>query len=154
MYTESRSHMHHRESIIQEFKSAPKADNPIQAIEQYRGELRAIGDAMDCLSGRWKMPIICLLCAGEFRFSEMKTGIPRITPRMLSKHLKELESYELIERTVHSNSPIKVSYKLSDYGYSLAPIIVELVHWGKTHRKTIIQSGPKTAEASKPKCWP
>ena len=139
--------MDHRESIIQEFKSAPKVDDPIQTIQKYRGELRAIGDAMDCLSGRWKMPIICLLCAGEFRFSELKTGIPKITPRMLSKQLKELEAYELIERTVHPTSPVKVCYKLSDYGYSLAPIIVELVHWGKTHRRTIIQSGGQTAEA-------
>ena len=139
--------MGHRESIIQEFKSAPKVDDPIQTIQKYRGELRAIGDAMDCLSGRWKMPIICLLCAGEFRFSELKTGIPKITPRMLSKQLKQLEAYELIERTVHPTSPVKVYYKLSDYGYSLAPIIVELAHWGKTHRRTIIQSGAQTVKA-------
>jgi DNA-binding HxlR family transcriptional regulator len=139
--------MDQRESIVQEFKSAPKVDDPTQTIQKYRGELRAVGDAMDCLSGRWKMPIICLLCAGEFRFSELKTGIPKITPRMLSKQLKELEAYELIERTVHPTSPVKVYYKLSDYGYSLAPIIVELAHWGKTHRRTIIQSGAQTVKA-------
>ncbi len=128
---------------IEEFKSY-RIDKPtLEIIEHYKKELRSMQDALDIISGRWKMQIIALLCNGEFRYSELEKGLPKISPRMLSKELKDLEINELVERKVYDSLPVKVTYKLADYGYTLVPLIIELTNWGKAHREKIIQENKR-----------
>jgi DNA-binding HxlR family transcriptional regulator len=124
---------------IEEFKSYRIDKPPLEIVAHYKKELQAIQDTLDIVSGRWKIQIIALLCNCEFRYSELQKGLPKITPRMLSKELKDLEQNELVIRKVHDTMPIKVSYKLSDYGYTLVPLIVEMTDWGMAHRKKIMQ---------------
>ncbi len=124
---------------IEEFKAYRINKPPLEIVEHYKKELLAIQDTLEIISGRWKMQIIALLCNGEFRYSELEKGLPKITPRMLSKELKDLEINELIERKVYTTIPVKVSYKLSDYGYTLVPLIIELTNWGLAHRKKIMK---------------
>jgi len=124
---------------IEEFKSYRIDKSPLEIIEHYQKELQAIQDTLDIVSGRWKMQIIALLCNGEFRYSELEKGLPKITPRMLSKELKDLEINELVVRKVYDTIPIKVAYKLTDYGYTLVPLIIELTNWGLQHRKNIMK---------------
>lgn len=124
---------------IKEFKSYRIDKPPLEIIEHYRKELQAIQDTMEIVQGRWKMPIITLLCNGEFRYSELEKGIPKITPRMLSKELKGLEINELVKRKVYDTIPVKVTYKLTDYGYTLVPLIIELTKWGKQHREYLMK---------------
>ena len=124
---------------IEEFKSYRIDKPPLEIIEHYRKELQAIQDTMEIVQGRWKMPIIALLCNGEFRYSELEKGIPKITPRMLSKELKDLEINELVKRKVYDTIPVKVTYKLTDYGYTLVPLIIELTNWGKQHREYLMK---------------
>jgi len=57
---------------------------------------------------------------------------------MLSKELKDLEQNKLIIRNVHQTIPVKVSYLLTDYGYTLVPLIIELTNWGMMHREKIM----------------
>jgi len=111
----------------------------LEIIQHYQKDLQAIQDTLDIVSGRWKMQIIALLCNGEFRYSELEKGLPRITPRMLSKELKDLEINELVIRKVYDTIPIKVTYQLTDYGYTLVPLIIELTNWGKQHRERIMK---------------
>lgn len=124
---------------IEEFKSYRIDKPPLEIIEHYRKELQAIQDTMEIVQGRWKMQIIALLCNGEFRYSELEKGLPKISPRMLSKELKDLEINGLVERKVYDTIPVKVSYKLADYGYTLVPLIIELTNWGMEHRKMIMK---------------
>ncbi len=125
---------------IKEFKSYRIDKSPLEIIEYYRKDLQAIQDTMEIVQGRWKMSIIALLCNKEFRYSELEKGIPRISPRMLSKELKDLEINGLIERKVYNSIPVKVTYKLADYGYTLVPLIIELTNWGHQHRNYIIKN--------------
>ena len=120
---------------IEEFKSYRIEKPPLEIIEHYKRDLLAIQDSMEIIQGRWKMSIIALLCNGEFRYSELERGLPKITPRMLSKELRELEINGLILRTVYDSIPVKVTYKLADYGYTLLPLISELTKWGQQHRE-------------------
>ena len=122
---------------IEDFKSYRIDKPPLEIIEHYKRDLLAIQDSMEIIQGRWKMSIIALLCNGEFRYSELERGLPKITPRVLSKELRELEINGLILRTVYDSRPIKVTYKLADYGYTLVPLIIELTNWGKQHREKI-----------------
>jgi len=69
----------------------------------------------------------------------MQREIPGITPKMLSKELKDLEINELVERKVYDTSPVMVEYELSNYGRTLKPLINELHNWGAKHRKRILK---------------
>lgn len=126
---------------IEEFKSYRIDKPPLEIIEHYQKELQGIQDTLEIISGRWKMQIIALLCNGEFRYSDLDKGLPKITPRMLSKELKDLEQNELVIRKVYDTIPVKVTYKLSDYGYTLVPLIIELTNWGMAHREHIMKKG-------------
>jgi DNA-binding HxlR family transcriptional regulator len=90
-----------------------------EVLTTYEEELLALHDTLKILSGKWKMQIIALLCNGEFRYSELKTAISKITPKMLSKELKQLEQEQLITRTVYDTTPVQVTYQLAEYGESL-----------------------------------
>lgn len=100
--------------------------------------IRPVKDALDALNGKWKLPIIISLSFGNKRFGQMAKEIPKITDRMLSKELRELESNQLIKRTVYDSLPVIVEYSLTDYGKSLEMVINELRKWGIRHRKRIM----------------
>lgn len=102
------------------------------------GMIRPVTDALAVLSGKWKLPIIVSLTFGNKRFSEMTREIPKITDRMLSKELRELEMNQLVKRTVYDTIPVVVEYSLTDYGESLNKVIEELRKWGVQHRKRIM----------------
>ncbi|MFC6102431.1 winged helix-turn-helix transcriptional regulator [Olivibacter domesticus] len=101
------------------------------------GMIQPVQDALYVLNGKWKLPIIISLSFGNKRFSEMAREIPKITDRMLSKELRELEMNQLVKRTVYDTVPVVVEYSLTDYGSSLDPAISELRKWGIQHRERI-----------------
>ncbi|MDB4902336.1 MAG: transcriptional regulator [Mucilaginibacter sp.] len=109
--------------------------------EEYVQMLLPLKDALDILSGKWKLQIIFSLKFGRKRFKEIQRAIPGISPKMLSKELKELEINELAQRFVYDTKPITVEYELTDYGQSLKPVVTELYKWGAAHRKRIIGRG-------------
>jgi len=97
-----------------------------------------VRDALDILSGKWKLPIIISLMFGNKRFSQMAKEIPGITDKMLSKELRDLEMNQLVKRTVYDSVPVVVEYSMTSYGKSLEKLIGELRNWGIQHRKKII----------------
>jgi DNA-binding HxlR family transcriptional regulator len=99
--------------------------------------IRPVNDALDVLNGKWKLPIIIALSFGNKRFSEMSKEIPKITDRMLSKELRDMEVNNLVKRTVYDSIPVVVEYSLTEYGHSLDTVIVELRKWGMEHRRRI-----------------
>ena len=102
--------------------------------------LLPVKDALDILSGKWKLPIIVALTFEKKRFKEMQREIEGITPRMLSKELKELEVNQLVKRTVFDTLPVTVEYSLTTYGKTLHKVIVELRSWGIQHRKRLLSN--------------
>lgn len=99
--------------------------------------LQPVSDALYVLNGKWKLPVLIALSFGTKRFREISKDIPKITDRMLSKELKELEANMLVKRTVHTSFPVVVEYSLTDYGKSLDKVIRSLYEWGVQHRKKI-----------------
>ncbi|MFT4204588.1 MAG: helix-turn-helix domain-containing protein [Chitinophagaceae bacterium] len=111
--------------------------NKIYDEEEYVRSLRAIRDALDVISGKWKLQIIVSLWVGNKRFREIERSIPGMTPKVLTKELKDLQEHQLIKRTVFDDSPVLVEYTLLPYANSLATVIDELKTWGINHRKTL-----------------
>ena len=97
-----------------------------------------VRDALDILSGKWKLPVMIALSFGNMRFSQLAKHIPGITDKMLSKELRELEMNELVKRTVYDTVPVIVEYSMTAYGKTLEPLIDALQEWGMKHRKRII----------------
>lgn len=103
-----------------------------------------MADTLELLSGKWKLLILTLLFSDSpLRFSEIERALETITPRMLSKELKDLEQNELIERRVYPTTPVTVEYALTDYGRSLESVMFALGDWGKNHRRRIMNQ-PET----------
>jgi DNA-binding HxlR family transcriptional regulator len=99
--------------------------------------LLAVKDALDALSGKWKLPIIIALSEGPKRFKELQRTVEDITPKILSKELKELELNDFVTRHVYDTMPVSVEYELTQYSHSLDEVITSLYKWGLQHRKHI-----------------
>lgn len=102
--------------------------------------VQPVTDALYVLNGKWKLPILITLQFGNKRFGQIAKEIPKITDRMLSKELRELEANELVKRTVHDTVPVTVEYSLTEYGHSLDPVFNALADWGVRHRERIFQA--------------
>lgn len=98
----------------------------------------AINDTMNVVSGKWKLPIIGALLFGKKRFKELEKNIPKITPRMLSKELRDLEANGIVTRTVRDTIPVAVEYELTVSGQSLTKVLDVMVEWGLEHRENIV----------------
>ena len=97
-----------------------------------------VRDALEVLSGKWKLPIIISLIFGNKRFSQIAKEIPGITDKMLSKELRDLEANCLVKRSVYDSIPVVVEYTLTEYGHTLKPVIEVLRNWGVAHRNRIM----------------
>jgi DNA-binding HxlR family transcriptional regulator len=98
----------------------------------------SLRDALDVVSGKWKLLILVSLATGHHRFREVERSIPDISSKVLAKELKDLEQHQLIKRTVQEGPPVLVTYELSPYADSLDPAIFALREWGANHRKKIM----------------
>jgi|SRR5699024_5352890 len=98
-------------------------------------ELCNVYDALDIIVGKWKPVILLqLMKNGTMRFSELKRSIPEISQKMLTKHLRELESEDIVKRVVYAQVPPKVEYSITPYGKSLEKILQDMHDWGTNHR--------------------
>lgn len=95
----------------------------------------AVHDAMNVLTGKWKLPIMAALIFEKKRFKEIEREIPKITPRMLSKELRELELNGIIKRTVHNTIPVIIEYEFTESGKNIKSVLDAMVEWGLEHRK-------------------
>lgn len=86
---------------------------------------------LDVIGGKWKGVILSRLEDQTRRFNELKRTIPRITQRMLTTQLRELERDKLIARKVYAEVPPRVEYSLTAKGRSLKPILKALLEWGR-----------------------
>ena len=100
----------------------------------------AINDTLNVIHGKWKMPILGSLIFGLNRFGEIQKNIPKITPRMLSKELKDLEVNGIVERKVYDTTPVKVIYELTPSGKKLSGVMDKMLEWGLDHRSTTLST--------------
>ncbi|MBP1168015.1 DNA-binding HxlR family transcriptional regulator [Chryseobacterium sp. PvR013] len=111
--------------------------------------LRPIRDTLDIISGKWKLQIIISVNAGNRRFTEIRKSIPKLTPKVLAKELKELEQNGLIERIVTESYPVIIEYFPTDYTSTLDQVVTSLQDWGENHRRHIFGTTHTPAEKSK-----
>ena len=101
-------------------------------------DMLPIRDALEVISGKWKMLILTSIMHGNRRFTEIQASILNINPKVLSKELKDLEEHQLIKRIVHDTYPVLIEYTATDYSHSLKKVMLELYAWGVDHRKKVL----------------
>lgn len=95
----------------------------------------AMEAAVNTIMGKWKGVILFHLLEGTMRFNELSRQLEEITPRLLTKQLRELEEDGLVTRTVYAVVPPRVEYSLTDEARELAPVLHALSDWGGTWLK-------------------
>jgi DNA-binding HxlR family transcriptional regulator len=109
------------------------------------GQFCPVAMAAEVLCTRWTVLLLREMCAGSTRFNELRKGVPLMSPTLLSKRLKELENYGVIER-VGTKEPGVFDYRLTAAGHELKPIVLGMGVWGQRWLET--QSSLKNLDPS------
>lgn len=89
------------------------------------------------IGDKWKVLILRDLINGTKRFGELKKSINKISQKMLTQQLREMEEDGLVDRTVYAEVPPRVEYTLTKTGLSLKPILDSLWQWGEEYKSKI-----------------
>lgn len=87
--------------------------------------------AAELLCTKWTIVLLRELGAGSTRFNELRRGLPRVSPALLSKRLKDLECAGVVQRTPIVKEPNTFEYKLTEAGLELRPIVEAVGVWGQ-----------------------
>src|SRR3954447_25775506 len=86
--------------------------------------------AAEILCTRWTVLVLRELIAGSTRFNDLRRGVPRMSPALLSQRLKDLEAADIVRRTASPKEPAVFEYQLTPRGRELGPLIEAFGIWG------------------------
>jgi len=92
-----------------------------------------VSSALDVFGDRWTLVVVRDLTFGKSRFSELADAPEKIPTNILADRLKQLETFEVIERVVYQERPKRYAYHLTKKGRDLAPVLRAMAAWGKRH---------------------
>lgn len=95
-----------------------------------------LSECMRLLRGAWAPNVIWNLSKQPRRFGELRVDIPRVSARVLSARLRELEAKGVVTRTVMPTTPPSVEYALTELGHELVPAIAAIVEVGRKLKHT------------------
>lgn len=86
--------------------------------------------AVDIIGSKWNLIIIWRLGEGSLRFTELQKSLGDVNSKTITKHLRVLEKYKIITRTVYPEVPPRVEYNLTEAGKAFIPILITINEWG------------------------
>jgi DNA-binding HxlR family transcriptional regulator len=87
--------------------------------------------AAEILCTRWTVLILREMLVGTSRFNDLRRGVPRMSPALLSQRLKELEAAGILTKAASKTEPGVVEYRLTPAGRELEPFVMALGQWGQ-----------------------
>lgn len=90
--------------------------------------------ALDLIGGKWKAVLLFRIIEKTRRFNELRRIVPKLTARMLTLQLRELEADGLVTRTIYPQVPPKVEYSPTQLGRSFRPVLEALIRWSVENR--------------------
>lgn len=87
--------------------------------------------AAEVLCTRWTMVLLRELIAGSTRFNDLRRGVPKMSPSLLSRRLRELEEAGIVARSPVPDQPDVLEYHLTEAGRDLRPVIEAFGFWGQ-----------------------
>jgi DNA-binding HxlR family transcriptional regulator len=89
---------------------------------------------------KWASLVIQVLADGPVRFSELRTMVSVVTPKVLTQTLRTLERDGLVTRKVFAQVPPRVDYELTELGHSLLEPLTALRRWAEDNVPTILDA--------------
>lgn len=86
-----------------------------------------VAKAMELLDERWTLLVVRELVIGSERFNDLRRGVPRMSPTLLSKRLRQLAAAGVVQRVIDESG---VRYVLTEAGRELRPVVEALGMWG------------------------
>jgi DNA-binding HxlR family transcriptional regulator len=93
-------------------------------------DLCTAAHALDLVGERWALLVVRELLLGPMRFTDLRAGIPDLSPNVLGQRLRDLEAAGVVQR--HTLPPPAASrvYELTPWGRELEPVVLALTNWG------------------------
>jgi len=94
-----------------------------------------IEELIALIGGRWKPVILWWLLGSKepLRFKVLRQKMPRISQKVLTQQLRELERDGLVKREMFAEMPVRVEYSLTPFGRKLQPVLRVLDSWARRH---------------------
>jgi DNA-binding HxlR family transcriptional regulator len=105
-----------------------------------------IARALDTVGERWALLVARELLTGPKRFSDLRAGLPKIAPDVLSQRLRELEQAGVVGRRTLPPPAASRIYELTEWGRELEPVLLALGRWGS--RAPLPLGGPALSVAA------
>jgi DNA-binding HxlR family transcriptional regulator len=89
-----------------------------------------IARSLDVVGERWALLVVRELLLGPKRFTDLRAGLPHVSPDVLSQRLRDLEAAGIVRRLRPPPPAGAQAYELTDRGHALEPVLLELGRWG------------------------
>src|SRR5688572_23646911 len=99
--------------------------------ERSYGQFCPVAMAAEILCTRWTVVLLRELVAGSSRFNDLRRGVPRMSPALLSQRLKELECAGIVSRLPSASEAGIFEYRLTEAGRELEPLVEAFGRWGQ-----------------------
>jgi DNA-binding HxlR family transcriptional regulator len=94
------------------------------------GDPCGVARALDVVGERWALLVVRELLLGPKRFTDLRAGMPHLSPDVLSQRLRELEQAGVLRRDKLPPPSASQVYELTDWGRELEPVVLGLGRWG------------------------
>ncbi|MDQ6606631.1 MAG: winged helix-turn-helix transcriptional regulator [Actinomycetota bacterium] len=94
------------------------------------GDRCGVSRALDVVGERWALLVVRELLLGPKRFSDLRAGLPHLSPDVLAQRLRELEQAGVLHRRTLPPPAAARVYELTDRGQELEPVVLALGRWG------------------------
>lgn len=102
-------------------------------------------DVLEVLSGKWSALAIGALEAEPQRFTHIQRRLQGVSPKVLTRTLRQLEQFGFLTRTVIPAVPVQVIYALTDLGQGAARPLAELRTWVEANMDSVHFAGEASA---------
>lgn len=90
------------------------------------------------IGNKWQVLILRdLKRIGTLRFKELQRSIGKISQKVLTSNLREMEDNGLVHREVYAEVPPRVEYSLTELGRSLGPVLDAMDAWGTSYKEQL-----------------
>lgn len=111
------------------FTTTRLVDSRCVARRRIQDDGCGIAHASDLLGQRWALLVVRELLLGPKRFTDLRAGIPDISPNVLGQRLRELEDWAILRRRKLAPPAAAQVYELTDWGRQLEPAVLALGRW-------------------------
>jgi DNA-binding HxlR family transcriptional regulator len=94
------------------------------------GDACGIARALDAVGERWALMVVRELLLGPKRFTDLRTGLPHVSPDVLTQRLKDLELTGVLAKRKLPPPAASQVYELTPKGLALEPVLIALGRWG------------------------